>query len=368
MTETEGIDVAFRGRLGAFAMDVAFSVPGRGVTALFGPSGCGKTTTLRAIAGLQRLQGRCRVAGEIWQDGERFLPAHRRAIGYVFQEASLFPHLTVERNLLYSRKGQRRPAGEGESSVDFAEVVELLGLSRLLARLPQRLSGGERQRVAIGRALLSRPSLVVMDEPLSALDTETRDEIMPFLERLHETLSLPILLVSHDMATVERLADHVVLMNAGTVQAAGALHAVQSDPALPLAGRRDAAVSLEAHVEDYDADYGLATLAVSGARFRVPTEGLRELGKPVRMRLAAGDVSLATSPSPDTTILNVLPARIASHAASGTHEIIAVLSLGHAGTGARILARVTRLSWERLALADGMAVHAQVKSVALARA
>lgn len=175
------VEVAFAGTVGAFRLDVAFAVPASGVTALFGLSGCGKTTVLRCMAGLQRLPGRCRVCGELWQDDARFLPAHRRPVGYVFQEASLFPHLTVRRNLLFGAPRHRR--GGAARNVMLDEAVDLLGLGNLLERSPQNLSGGERQRVAIGRALLSNPRLLLMDEPLSALDRRTRDEILPFLER-----------------------------------------------------------------------------------------------------------------------------------------------------------------------------------------
>ncbi len=205
------VEAHFSGRIGGFALDVGFAAPETGVTALFGPSGCGKTTVLRCIAGLERLEyGHFSLsATEVWQDGFRFLPPHRRAVGYVFQEASLFPHLSVTANL---RFGQKRAADRG---IVFDEVVTLLGLSRLLGRVPARLSGGERQRVAIGRALLSQPRLLLMDEPLSALDRISKDEILPYLERLYDALSIPVIYVSHDLAEVERLADHLVLLSAG---------------------------------------------------------------------------------------------------------------------------------------------------------
>ena len=206
------IKAGFRGSIGSFSLDAAFETPARGVTALFGPSGCGKTTVLRCIAGLNRLrQGFCAIDGEIWQDASSFAPTHRRPIGYVFQEASLFPHLSVRRNLLYGAGGPRR-AGQSDA-IRFDEVVDLLGLGALLDRAPRHLSGGERQRVAIGRALLSRPKLMLMDEPLSALDRQAKDEILPFLERLHASLSLPVIYVAHDMDEIERLADHLVLMD-----------------------------------------------------------------------------------------------------------------------------------------------------------
>ena len=361
------IRAAFRGTLGTFTLDAAFETPATGVTGLFGPSGCGKTSVLRCMAGLLHLaDGYCDVGGDVWQDGPLFRPAHRRPIGYVFQEASLFPHLSVERNLLYGAPGGRPPAG-GNGGIGFAEVVELLGLARLLGRAPHNLSGGERQRVAVGRALLSQPKLLLMDEPLSALDRQSKDEILPFLERLHDSLSLPILYVSHDMAELERLVDHLVLMEAGHVCASGALNALQSDPALSLATARDASVSLDAVVEDCDPAYGLVTLNIDGARLIVPAPlGVR--GERRRVRIAAGDVSLALRATEETTILNILPVSILSAAALGENEMLAVLRLSSGGSGARILARVTRRSWERLSLAEGMNVFAQIKSVALAPA
>jgi molybdate transport system ATP-binding protein len=335
------------------------------LAAYIGPSGCGKTTVLRCIAGLHRVtEGYCAIDGDVWQDGTRFRPAHTRPVGYVFQEASLFPHLSVKGNLLYGAPG-RVPPRSGNGSIGFDEVVELFGLARLMERAPQNLSGGERQRVAMGRALLSQPKLLLMDEPLSALDRQTRDEILPFLERLHASLSLPILYVSHDMAEVERLADHLVLMEAGTVRASGPLTALQSDLALPLAGARDASVSLDAVIEDYDSAYGLVTLDVGGARFVVPTTpGPR--GERRRLRIAAGDVSLALQADSSSTILNILAGRILSATALGENEILAVLSISEEGGGVRLLARVTRRSWDRLGLAEGMNVYAQIKSVALA--
>lgn len=358
MSAAGRIEAAFRGRLGKFDLDVAFDIPARGVTAIFGPSGCGKTSVLRCIAGLQRVaQGRCVVAGEVWQDDGTFRPTHRRPIGFVFQEASLFAHLSVRGNLAY---GAPRAGG----AIGFDEVVDLLGLEALLSRAPANLSGGERQRVAIGRALLSQPKLLLMDEPLSALDAATKSEILPFLERLHDRLSLPMLYVSHDMGEVERLADQLVLMQAGRIIASGALADVQSDPALPLAAAREAAVSLEARVAGHDATYGLLTLEVAGGAFIAPAPPAPP-GQHRRLRIAASDVSLAVERPSASTILNCLPARIVSSRPVDGHSVIAVLGLGAEGGGDRLVARVTRRSWDHLALRDGMAVYAQVKGVAL---
>ena len=362
-TATPGrIDITFTGNLGTFSLDAQFSAPARGVTAVFGPSGCGKTTVARCIAGLKHLAGGfCGIDGEVWQDDATFRPPHLRQIGYVFQEASLFPHLSVKRNLLF---GAPKPV---PAPIGFEEVVELLGIAHLLTRTPSYLSGGERQRVAIGRALLSQPKLLVMDEPLAALDRTAKSEILPFLERLHETLALPMIYISHDMTEIERFADHLVLMERGKVTAAGPLAALQSNPALPLAASRDAAVSCDAVVSGYDGRYGLLALRVTGARMLVPappqTSGARQ-----RLRIAASDVSLARQAPHASSILNVFPARIKSHAPLGQGEITVVLALGTGGSGTQILARITRRSWDTLGLRDGLDVFAQVKGVSLVAA
>lgn len=364
------LSVAFTGRIGAkaesFALDAAFDAPEVGFIGLFGPSGCGKSSLLRAIAGLDRhAQGRCALGDEIWQEGRAFTPAHKRPIGYVFQEPSLFSHLSIVDNLTFATRGRRprRP----QDRIGFDETVTLLGLEPLLARAPRHLSGGERQRVAIGRALLSQPRLLLMDEPVSALDQAAKDEILPYLERLHATLALPALYVSHDISEIERLCDHLVLMETGRVIAAGPLAALQSDIALPLAAGRDAAVSLQAVVQAYDARYGLATFAVDGGAFLAPIPAGVEIGAHRRLTISAGDVSLARQKPIATTALNVLPARIRSARALGAFEMIVALGLGPEGGGATLLARVTRRSWDELALAEGMAVYAQAKGVALAR-
>ncbi len=240
----------------------------------------------------------------------------------------------------------------------------MLGLPRLLDRAPQNLSGGERQRVAIGRALLSQPKLLLMDEPLSALDRPTRNEILPFLERLHARLSLPVFYISHDMSEIERLADHLVLMQHGKVVGAGPLQVLQSDPSLPLASAREAAVSLDATAEEHDPAYGLLTLRVAGGSLLVPAPRVAA-GKRQRLRIAASDVSIAAAAPDASSILNILPARIVSKSPLGAGEVIVVLSLGTDGRGAPLLARITRRSWDQLGLAETLNVFAQVKGVSL---
>jgi molybdate transport system ATP-binding protein len=359
------IELAFAARLGDFSLDVAFAVPMRGVSALFGPSGSGKTTILRCVAGLQRLSGRLRVGEEIWQDDASgiFRRPHRRPVGYVFQESSLFAHLSVRNNLLF---GARRAARDRHGVFDFAEIVGLLGIGHLLDRAPAALSGGERQRVAIGRALLSQPRLLLMDEPLAALDRPTKDEILPYLEALHEYLAIPILYVSHDLAEVERLADTLVLLDDGHVVASGQLSALEADPQLPLLRAPEAAVTLTATVVGIDEAYALTTLAVAGGTLVVPgREG--GPGSRRRVRIGASDVSFARAPVTATTILNCLPARIVSvgRLDGNLAQMNIVAALGEDGDGARIVGRVTRKSQEALGLAPGSSVFAQIKSVAL---
>jgi molybdate transport system ATP-binding protein len=358
------IRAKFQGTIGKFALDAGFTAPARGVTALFGPSGCGKTTVLRCLAGLLRVNGVCEIDGEVWQDESgAFLPTYKRPLGYVFQEASLFQHLSVRRNLLFGAPRDNHDGTNG--GIDFDEVVDLLGITRLLDRSPRNLSGGERQRVAIGRALLSQPKLLLMDEPLSALDRATKNEILPFLERLRDHLNLPVVYITHDIAEVERLADQMVLMDKGHVIGAGPLEELQSDPSLPLAAARDAAVSLEGVVQASDEAYALLTLSVRGGLLTVPAR-VAPVGERRRIRVIASDVSLTREAPGPSSILNVLPARIVSMKPVDLNEIIAVVALGADGAGARMLSRLTRKASEALGLEEGTNVYAQVKAVALA--
>jgi molybdate transport system ATP-binding protein len=364
VTARHAIHAQFRGTIGKFALDAGFTAPAKGVTALFGPSGCGKTTVLRCIAGLLRINGVCEIDGEVWQDENgAFLPTHKRPLGYVFQEASLFQHLSVRKNLLFGAPRDNRDGTKG--GIIFDEVVELLGITRLLDRSPRNLSGGERQRVAIGRALLSQPKLLLMDEPLSALDRATKNEILPFLERLRDHLNLPVVYITHDIAEVERLADQMVLMDKGRVIGAGPLEDLQSDPSLPLAAARDAAVSFNGIVQSSDEAYGLVTLKLRGGSLTVPAPAA-PVGERRRIRVIASDVSLTREAPAPSSILNVLPARVVSTKPVDSSETIVVVALGQDGTGARLLSRVTRKASEALGLADGASVYAQVKAVALA--
>ena len=360
----ERLEAAYSGRLGRFALDARLEAPMHGVTALFGPSGSGKTTLLRCIAGLTRLRGRLVVAGDVWEDAASgiFRAPHARAVGYVFQEASLFPHLSVRKNLLYGQRRASRVCGSAE--LGFDDVVTLLGIAPLIDRAPGALSGGERQRVAVGRALLSQPRVLLMDEPLSALDQITKEEIFPYLERLQRSLSIPVLYVSHDVAEVQRLADHVVLLDAGKVVSSGPLDDALSDPRLPFARGATAATVLRAGVASFDAADALTTLRVEGGALLVPGR-VGAPGSLHRLRIAAGDVSLALDPPSRTTILNVLPARIREIEPLEDGRANVLLGLGDDGRGARLLARVTQRSVRMLKLAAGQSLYVQVKAVSI---
>lgn len=366
-TDAASLFARFRGAVGTFRLDAAFEVPMCGVSALFGPSGCGKTTVLRCIAGLHHIaDGHLSIGGETWQDADRFQPTSERSIGYVFQEASLFPHLSVRQNLLY---GHRRALRRGTSeTIRFDDVIDLLGLAALLNRAPLHLSGGERQRVAIGRALLSQPQLLLMDEPLAGLDRLSKDEILPYLETLPAELALPVLYVSHDLAEIERLADHLVLMEAGRVLASGPLRDLQTDASLPVTRLPEASVVLEATVVGFDPAYELTAFALAGAPLGQPLllpgrPGIT--GSTLRIRIRASDLSLAREPPGPSTILNIFPARVVSAEAHDPAQVNVVIRLGSTGAGERLLARVTRKSWETLAVRPGDPVYAQVKGVAL---
>lgn len=362
MTMVENICVSFRDSLGSLSLDLSFETPLTGVTALFGPSGSGKTTLLRCIAGLHRAPfGRCIIGADIWQSETYFKPVYERPIGFVFQEASLFPHLSVKNNLLF---------GVGEARKDrvrqFTEVVQLLGVENLLDRMPGKLSGGERQRVAIGRALLSDPGLLLMDEPLSALDAASREEIMPYLERLQASLDIPVLYVSHDMNEIDRFADHLVLIDKGRVVANGPLARVQSDPTFMLASLPHAAVSLYAEVVAYDFDFKIARFEVSGGYLNAPSQRLA-VGDKRRLKVYAGDVSLSRERATDSSIDNQIPVRIVAMREVEPAQVIVFMTLGHDSAGERLLARITKKSWVTLGLDIGQSLFAQVKAVALIR-
>ncbi|WP_137886179.1 molybdenum ABC transporter ATP-binding protein [Pseudomonas sp. 2FE] len=356
------IHARFRVPYPGFSLDVDLQLPGRGVTALFGYSGSGKTTCLRCVAGLERAKdGYLQVNGELWQDSSKghFLPPHKRALGYVFQEASLFEHLSVRRNLEYGLK--RIAANERRVALDHA--VELLGIEHLLERMPARLSGGERQRVGIARALLTSPKLLLMDEPLAALDLKRKGEILPYLERLHDELDIPILYVSHSPDEVARLADHLVLMDEGKVLASGPMGEILARLDLPMALGEDAGVVVEGVVTGYDSAYRLLSLGFPNSAMSVRVaHSPVTLGKRMRCKIQARDVSLNLEKPLHSSILNLLPVTVSAEIpADNAAHVLVRLEM----EGTPLLARITRYSRDQLGLHRGQRLWAQIKSVAL---
>jgi molybdate transport system ATP-binding protein len=347
---------------GAFALDVALRLPSGGVSALFGPSGCGKTTLLRCLAGLERAPGgRVVVDGEVWQDDAArvFVPTHRRAVGVVFQEASLFEHLSVRANVEFGWK--RLAPADRRISVD--EAVAWTGIERLMTRSPAGLSGGERQRVAMARALAVSPRVLLMDEPLAALDARSKAAILPAIERLNTLSGITIVYVSHAISEVARLADHVVLLEAGRPVADGPVGELLARLDLPLPPGEDAGVVLQGVVGERDAQWQLTRLDVPGAAFWTRDPGLA-IGQRIRLRVLARDVSLSLAAQPGSSIVNQLPATI-EEMADDVDPSQALLRLRVDGSDARLLARVTRRSAQGLGLTVGKGVWAMVKAVAL---
>ena len=338
------------------SLDVDLRLPGRGLSAIFGPSGAGKTSLLRCIAGLNRAQGELRVRDEIWQGPGRRLPTHHRALGYVFQETSLFPHLNARDNLRYA---QTRSGAIGRQ---WDDIIELLALSPLLDRMPSALSGGERQRVAIGRALLSRPRLLLMDEPLAGLDAARKQDILPFLERLHRELDIPILYVSHSLDEIARLADHIVVLGAGRVRQQGPAAEV-----LPmLIGEEDehGGVFIEARVAERDTAWSLMRLEFDGGELWVADDDTTIIGSTCRVRIPARNVSLSLDARTRSSIQNRLPGKIeAIETRPDSPHALIRLRVG----AWPLLAMATRRSAATLELHTGQMVWAQIKAVAIIR-
>ncbi len=353
------LSVDIRHRLGTFSLEATFTSEG-GVTALFGRSGSGKTSIIRIIAGLIRPDhGRVSLDGTVLADSDSgvFVPRHRRRFGYVFQEARLFPHLSVRQNLNYGR--WFAPAGERSESFDG--VVDLLGIAALLDRRPAKLSGGEKQRVAIGRALLSSPRLLLMDEPLAALDEARKAEILPYIERLRDETRIPVIYVSHSIAEVARLANRVVVMRDGKVETIGAAVDIFSQLSGPLAAdRREAGVLLEGRVESMDDRHRLTVVAVKTARLFVPGQAAA-VGRPVRVHIPARDVMLATARPEGLSALNILDGEVRDIGAAVDGAVEVKVDCG----GDIVAARITQFSVERLGLRVGLPIHAIIKTVAL---
>lgn len=353
-----------RVRLGEFRLAVAGRIDTGRVTAVFGPSGSGKSTLLRAVAGLERSAvGRLSLGGEVWLDSARGvdLPAHRRPVGYMFQHARLFPHLTGEGNLRYAARRARRE----RQVVGFDEVVDALDLEPLLPRRPASLSGGERQRVALGRTLLAQPRLLLLDEPMAALDATRKMEILPYLEALHPRFGIPILYVSHSVDEVALLADRILVLDGGRVTARGRTAEVLEGLDLaPPAGRVGAATAIGARVLAHDLEYHLTRLDVAGQALVVPRREHFAEGEEACVVIHARDVSLALSQPSGVSIQNVLAGRVCEVREDPTSPFADVLvDVGPH----RVLARVTRLSLHELGILAGTPVFALLKSVSLSK-
>jgi molybdate transport system ATP-binding protein len=356
------LEVAIEKRLGGFALNAAFECETAGIVALFGRSGAGKTSLVNALAGLMRPdRGRIALNGGPLFDSARGidLPPERRRLGYVFQEGRLFPHLSVRGNLSYGLK--RVPSAERR--IEFDQIVELLGLEQLLARRPRDLSGGEKQRVALGRALLANPRLLLMDEPLAALDQQRKDEVLPFIERLRDELRIPIVYVSHSMPEIVRLADIMVLMSEGRIEAVGPVDELTSRLDLrPLTGRYEAGAVLEVRVGGQDEANGLTALSFAGGQLWVPRLDL-PAGTGLRLRVRARDVALALERPKGISILNVFECVVRDIGTEGGPQVDLQLD----ANGAALWARITKRSLVDLELRPGAPVFAMIKAVAIDR-
>lgn len=340
-----------------FQLQVELTLPGRGVSVLFGQSGSGKTSLLRCIAGLEKGEGRILVRGETWQDDRYFMPVHKRPLGYVFQEANLFAHLSVQSNLNFGLKR----VGQADLKVALDQAVELLGIGHLLQRMPQRLSGGERQRVAIAQALAMKPRLLLMDEPLAALDTARKQEILPYLQRLHDELDIPVLYVTHSIDELSRLADHLVVLEQGKAVASGPLSQVLADLDLPVKLGEETGVVLVARISERDTRYNLARADFPGGGLWARDMGFA-IGDNIRLRVLARDVSLALDAPENSSILNALPAVVDD---LGDSEHPGVKMVRVMVGDSPIISRLSHRSVDALALEVGKPVWVQIKSVAV---
>lgn len=359
------LHICLKKPLAEFILDIDLILPATGVVGIFGPSGSGKTTLLRAIAGLEQVpQSTICYRGVYWQQPKPrcFVAAHRRRIGYVFQEASLFSHLCVKDNLLFGRKA--RPTAR--HTVDEQKTIQMLGLSPLLALYPHQLSGGQRQRVAIGRALLADVQLLLLDEPLSALDAASKEAILNYLEQIHNQLAIPIIYVSHSRQELERLADYIVLLEQGQVQHHGLLREMLTDLKGSLATQYDASTVWDVQVADYWRAYDITVLhSDAGIKLKMPGY-LGEDGRGLRVIIAAKDISISRTYPADSSILNIIPVQLAD--AVAINEATMALVLNVVGEEKqRLVAHITQWSFERLALMLGERLYAQVKAVSLQR-
>ena len=352
------IEARFKLDYVGFQLDVDLVLPATGISVLFGHSGSGKSTLLRCIAGLQRAStAYLKVNSQIWQDTNRrlFMPTYRRSLGYVFQEANLFPHLSVSENL---RFGLKRVGNNAQS--DLHHILELLGIAHLQARMPNRLSGGERQRVAIARALVLNPDILLMDEPLAALDDKRKQEILPYLIRLHQELKIPLLYVTHSQQEVAQLADYLVVLDEGKVLAAGDLLETKSRLDVPMAQDRDASTVWSATIAAHEPQYQLTQVDSAAGSLNLPAIAAK-IGTPLRVQIYARDVSIALERSKASSILNVLPATVGEIVDTHAGQSVVRLLINQQP----LLAHITRKSAVMLDLQVGMQVFAQIKGTSI---
>ena len=351
------INIRFNIVRGSFSLNIETAINSQGVTAIFGPSGSGKTTLLRAMAGLDNTPGNLiKVNNTTWQDGSRLLPVHKRNIGYVFQEPSLFSHINVRENIYYgvSRKNNF------ESGKNLLDVLQLLDIEGLLMRMPSQLSGGEQQRVAIARALAPSPSMLLLDEPLAALGDAQKAEILPYLESLSKHLDIPIIYVSHSVAEIARLAQHMIILEDGLMITHGKVNDVFTSLDLPLAHEVGAESIIEATVSSYEGEFSLANLAFPGGDLVVASAPLAVEEK-VRVQVLARDVSITLQQQRDTSILNIIPVSIGRIVKEKNAQVTLRLIAG----ATPLLARITLKSCQDLSLKEGDVVYAQIKTVAI---
>ena len=354
--------IALRLQRQEFSLEVDIRLPSQGITAVFGASGSGKTSLLRCVAGLERpAQGFVRMEGQIWQDADVFLPTWRRPLGYVFQEASLFEHLMVKGNLQFGlRRSKQQEAGQKH----LQQAIELLGIEHLLERRVQELSGGERQRVAIASALALQPRVLLLDEPLAALDVARRQDILPWLERLRDEVHIPMLYVTHALDEVVRLADHLLVLENGKLADSGPVAQVLGRSVAGAASGEDRGVLLHATVQEFDPAWHLMRVGFPGGSLWVKDKALA-LGAPVRIRVLARDISLAVGPPPVSSIQNLLPVTVLELMAD-THPSQCLVRLSCGDAEASVLwARITARAAHALGLQSGMPAWAQVKAAAL---
>lgn len=352
-----GLTAALDASLGNFALGATFTIPPSGITGLFGASASGKTTILRCVAGLHRASGRVAFDGNVWQDDVQFVPPHLRGVAFVTQDAALFPHLNVRGNLEYAVR-----RASGDQSVRWSEIVDWMGVASLLERAVHDLSGGETQRVALARALLSRPRLLLLDEPVSALDEPARRDVVQCLERLRDRASIPIVYVSHSLTEVARLADHILWVDRGAIREHGPVERVLGSMAFARWRGNEAAVVLRGHIEGHDETFHLTVVSTPLGSLTVHGRDA-PAGAPVRVRINARDVSLGLQPQVASSILNEVEVPVLE-----TEDLSAsdcLVRLGRSDTDAVLLARITKKSRSQLELETGTTVYARVKSVAV---